>query len=165
MAEEKGVWRTVSGRRVFIKDGESLSSAMKKSGKFKGGESKKTLKGNEKDSKKSTEITEQGNSNRKEVREKIQEHIMGNYDNEQEFIEQMEAMKDNRNLTSYSWGKELAKGGNYLIYNDDMSNFLDELKINPKGKKFNSEKSFEMYTNLIARESDRLYRKFKEKNK
>lgn len=30
-----GVWRTVGGRRIFIKDGESLSSAMKKSGKFK----------------------------------------------------------------------------------------------------------------------------------
>ena len=36
MAEEKGVWRTVSGRRIFIKEGQSLSSAMKESGKFKG---------------------------------------------------------------------------------------------------------------------------------
>lgn len=32
---ENGVWRTVGGRRIFIRDGESLSSAMKKSGKFK----------------------------------------------------------------------------------------------------------------------------------
>lgn len=31
---ENGVWRTVGGRRIFIRDGESLSSAMKKSGKF-----------------------------------------------------------------------------------------------------------------------------------
>ena len=30
-----GVWRTIGGRRIFIRDGESLSSAMKKSGKFK----------------------------------------------------------------------------------------------------------------------------------
>lgn len=30
-----GVWRTIGGRRVFIKDGENLSTAMKKSGKFK----------------------------------------------------------------------------------------------------------------------------------
>jgi hypothetical protein len=29
-----GVWRTVGGRRIFIKDGEDLSTAMKKSGKF-----------------------------------------------------------------------------------------------------------------------------------
>ena len=30
-----GVWRTVGGRRIFIKDGEDLYTAMKKSGKFK----------------------------------------------------------------------------------------------------------------------------------
>ncbi len=29
-----GVWRTIGGRRVFIKDGQSLASAMKESGKF-----------------------------------------------------------------------------------------------------------------------------------
>ena len=29
-----GVWRTVGGRRIFIKDGDSLSNAMKDSGKF-----------------------------------------------------------------------------------------------------------------------------------
>lgn len=32
---EDGIWRTVGGRRIFIRDGESLSSAMKKSKKFK----------------------------------------------------------------------------------------------------------------------------------
>lgn len=34
MAEEDGVWRTVGGRRVFIKDGQSLTDAMRESGKF-----------------------------------------------------------------------------------------------------------------------------------
>ena len=29
-----GVWRTVGGRRIFIKDGQDLSDAMKESGKF-----------------------------------------------------------------------------------------------------------------------------------
>ena len=29
-----GVWRTVGGRRVFIRDGQDLTSAMKESGKF-----------------------------------------------------------------------------------------------------------------------------------
>lgn len=33
--EKDGVWRTIRGRRVFIAKGESLSSAMAKSGKFK----------------------------------------------------------------------------------------------------------------------------------
>lgn len=37
---ENGVWRTVGGRRIFIRDGESLSSAMKKSGKFKNDKTK-----------------------------------------------------------------------------------------------------------------------------
>ena len=32
---ENGVWRTVGGRRIFIKDGEDLATAMKRSGKFK----------------------------------------------------------------------------------------------------------------------------------
>lgn len=31
---EKGVWRTIRGRRVFIREGESLDEAMERSGKF-----------------------------------------------------------------------------------------------------------------------------------
>ena len=33
--ESEGVWRTIGGRRVFIRKGQSLSEAMKDSGKFK----------------------------------------------------------------------------------------------------------------------------------
>ena len=33
--ELQGVWRTIRGRRVFIRKGESLGSAMSRSGKFK----------------------------------------------------------------------------------------------------------------------------------
>ena len=32
---EQGVWRTIGGRRVFIKNGKDLATAMKESGKFK----------------------------------------------------------------------------------------------------------------------------------
>ena len=32
---KNGVWRTIGGHKVFIKDGEDLGTAMKKSGKFK----------------------------------------------------------------------------------------------------------------------------------
>lgn len=42
---EDGVWRTIGGRRVFIKEGQSLSDAMKESGKFP--KSKKVLKAEE----------------------------------------------------------------------------------------------------------------------
>ena len=45
-----GVFRTVGGRRIFIKDGEDLATAMKNSGKFKKNEIK-----NEKDDKKAAQ--------------------------------------------------------------------------------------------------------------
>ena len=32
--DEEGVWRTIGGRRVFIRTGQSLADAMKESGKF-----------------------------------------------------------------------------------------------------------------------------------
>lgn len=34
MEEEDGVWRTIHGRRVFIREGEDLATAMRNSGKF-----------------------------------------------------------------------------------------------------------------------------------
>ncbi len=39
-----GIWRTIGGRRVFIKTGQSLKDAMKESGKFNNNELEKTLK-------------------------------------------------------------------------------------------------------------------------
>ena len=56
-SDEGGVWRTVGGRRIFIKDGEDLSTAMKNSGKFK---SKKddTSKKDEHEEEKHAEIPE-----------------------------------------------------------------------------------------------------------
>ena len=35
---EQGVWRTVGGRRIFIREGQDLASAMKESGKFTKGQ-------------------------------------------------------------------------------------------------------------------------------
>ena len=40
-----GVWRTISGRRVFIKKGQSLTEAMRESGKFKENKRKTTKSG------------------------------------------------------------------------------------------------------------------------
>lgn len=39
-----GVWRTVGGRRIFIKDGQDLATAMKESGKFENVSQKNRLK-------------------------------------------------------------------------------------------------------------------------
>ena len=41
----EGVWRTIRGRRVFIRDGEELGSAMARSGKFKNLKREDVVKG------------------------------------------------------------------------------------------------------------------------
>ena len=41
----EGIWRTIGGRRVFIKTGQSLSDAMKESGKFKTKMNEEAVKG------------------------------------------------------------------------------------------------------------------------
>ena len=48
MSDIGGVWRTVGGRRIFIKDGEDLETAMKKSGKFKSSNKGLTKEGQKK---------------------------------------------------------------------------------------------------------------------
>ena len=116
---------------------------------------------------KEAEIKEQGKSNRKEVSDNIQAHILEYYSPdytgddipaEQAFVRQMDAMKE---PTLWKSGQRIAEGGSYLIYNQDMSDFLDKLKINPKGKKFSEDKAFQTYTSLIGRESEKLYNKIK----
>lgn len=47
MADENGVWRTISGRRVFIRDGQSLTDAMRESGKFDSSSDKKNKESEE----------------------------------------------------------------------------------------------------------------------
>lgn len=112
---------------------------------------------------KRTEIKTQGTSNRKEVSDNIQAHILDYYTEDytgenispsEAFVRQMDAMGE-----SNMWraGQRIAEGGSYLIYNQDMADFLDELKINPKGKTFSEDKAFNMYTSLIGRESAKLY--------
>lgn len=112
---------------------------------------------------KRTEIKTQGTSNRKEVSDNIQAHILDYYTSDftgedispaEAFVRQMDAMGE-----SNMWraGQRIAEGGSYLIYNGDMADFLDELKINPKGKTFSEDKAFDMYTSLIGRESAKLY--------
>lgn len=156
---KQGVWRTVGGRRIFIADGEDLQTAMKNSGKFNNNKSKKK----EDNLPKKVEIKEQGTSNRKEVSENIQAHILEYYDSPEDFIEQMDALS--HLPTNWKRGEYLAEGGSYLIYNGDMSDFLDSLKINPKGKKFDEDKAFQMYKSLIGRESAKLYDRLKKNKK
>lgn len=106
---------------------------------------------------KATTIKVAGNSNRKEVKDTIQAHILDHYDNPVDFMEQMDVF-DNM-PTKWHAGQEMAREGFYDIYYDDQREFLESLNINPKGKKFNDDRVFQTYTSLIGRESENLYNK------
>lgn len=82
---EEGAWRTISGRRIFIKDGQSLTEAMKNSGKFNN---------NVKDRlKKQVNGKNDNNMTEKEINEKIDE-LEKNIENKK-FLE---ARKDREEL-------------------------------------------------------------------
>ena len=121
--------------------------ASKKSSKF------------EPDLPKHTEIKSQGTSNRKEVSENIQAHILDHYDSPEDFIEQMDAY--DWKPTNWHRGEALAEDGFYEVYYDDQRKFLDDLKINPKGKDFDDDRVFQTYKSLIGRESAKLYDRIK----
>ena len=108
---------------------------------------------------KKVKIESQGTSNRKEVSENIQAHILDYYDSPDDFISQMDAMS--HLPTNWHRGEELAKGGSYLIYYADQRKFLDDLKINPKGKEFSDDRVAQTYNSLIGRESAKLYERLK----
>lgn len=76
MSDIGGVWRTVGGRRIFIKDGQDLASAMKESGKFNSTkglteEGKKKIKELEKDEKFQKELNKFLEESAKKENEKI----------------------------------------------------------------------------------------------
>lgn len=153
MNSEKAPERAILG----VKDkgsiiNKSTNETMNDAIRAKAGKKTKAFK---EDLPKKVEIKEQGTSNRKEVSENIQAHILEYYDSPEDFVRQMDAM--DYLPTKWHAGQEIAKGGSYLIYNGDMAEFLDSLKINPKGKKFSDDKAFNTYTSLIGRESAKLY--------
>lgn len=92
MSDLGGVWRTVGGRRIFIKDGEDLATAMKNSGKF--GKKKENNKNNreEKIKKLEEELEEtKGFLAKAKIKEEI-EALKEGYDD----IEEYRKMKDTK---------------------------------------------------------------------
>lgn len=86
--DEDGVWRTVSGRRIFISNGESLVEAMKKSGKFK----KKMHGPNDPKIKKANKPYEKEDAKRAKQYEKDQE-LRKTIQNKKELRKRLEQMK------------------------------------------------------------------------
>lgn len=106
MEEQKGVWRTISGRHVFIKEGQSLEDAMTESGKFN----------NEQKSK--SGVTD-------EDRQAYNEYV-------QQRLNDKEYMKANTpGLYSIKYGEDFAKDFDNSLKNND--NYLyDNLVNDPK---------------------------------
>ena len=86
--DEDGVWRTVSGRRIFISNGESLTEAMKKSGKFE----KKMHGPNDPKIKKANKPYEKEDAKRAKQYKKDQE-LRKTIQNKKELRKRLEQMK------------------------------------------------------------------------
>ena len=94
-----GVWRTVGGRRIFIKKGQSLSDAMKESGKFK---VTGKIGGKDLTPEQMVEFDKQANELEKELKEKYmnipQEERVKAYEDGKNWKDLVEEKTQNANL-------------------------------------------------------------------
>ena len=138
MSDLGGVWRTVGGRRIFIKDGEDLATAMKNSGKFL---KKKELTKEEK-AEQSVLLKQQ----REELREKINKGGL----NPEEYQKTKQKIKE---LTEQK--KELDKG----LTDDDLKEArhrLEQKKYDDKKTKINKVEEDKIYNKLVKDNENNL---------
>lgn len=104
--ESDGVWRTVGGRRIFIREGQSLSDAMKNSDKFEKSKKDKKLKEDVKQLNETSEKNKQKES--KQLEKNIEEYDYLQVDDEYK-SKQFSDMSDSfqKNLES-KYGKQQA---------------------------------------------------------
>lgn len=84
--ESEGVWRTIGGRRVFIREGQSLEDAMRESGKFKSAKKKEKLTNSDEDKEIKGRMEElqreiDSGRNNKEKTERLKEELQQYKDN------------------------------------------------------------------------------------
>lgn len=118
-----GVWRTIGGRRVFIKDGQDLASAMKESGKFK----KSQIKNAEIDKKENPYATNNKG---------------GIDDNSSEFADRaIKHWEEENNKYKEKYGKddEMAKSFKERWEKEKENRLYGEKKAQEKNKKENNE--------------------------
>jgi hypothetical protein len=94
-----------------------------------------------------------------EVKQKINAHILSyfepeNYGSDAPAIENLrDQMKSFDYMpTAYAGGHYMASGGTFLIYTQDMADFLNGLGINAEGREYPDHKIFERYCHLIGRQ-------------
>lgn len=97
----------------------------------------------------------------REVKNKINAHILERFENENyggpEGNTALDNLKDQ--VAVFTWmpsvykaGYHMAEGGTFLIYTEDMEAFINSLGINPTGKRFSDNEVFERYCHLIGRQ-------------
>lgn len=97
---------------------------------------------------------------KKDIMEYYTEDYGYSGDKRKAFLNQMEAVNyGNDNL--YQMGKRLAEGGNYLIYNGDMEEYLTNKGINP----YRKGDVFETYIDYMGQYHQEMYKEFFEEYK
>jgi hypothetical protein len=99
-------------------------------------------------------------TNTKIVQDKIRQHILDQIDNDiPAFIANVEAVKFG-GMSTYTAICNNVDGGNFLIYNADITDFLNSLDINPNKKEFDNLESWNLYRHLIAANGEKLINSF-----
>ena len=99
-------------------------------------------------------------TNCKIVQDKVKQHILDQIDNDiPAFIANVEAVKFG-GMSTYTAIANNVDGGNFLIYNTDVTDFLNSLGINPDNKEYDNVESWELYKHLIAVNGEKLIDSF-----
>lgn len=129
--ESEGVWRTVGGRRIFIRDGQSLSDAMKNSGKFKSAKKKVDY-----DKRPQSDVDKENERNNKAV-EKIEkgkkDFDPNDFEKWRKEVDPDYEMDDDRARSRYESYKDanVRKEEHYAgeeLYSDDPNRFGDKIR-------------------------------------
>lgn len=132
MANEKGVWRTIGGRRVFIKEGQDLASAMKESGKFKSAKKFSKREELKKDiAHQITEAEKNGNTAHAEAGKRELERL-----NNEEKAKKMNETMDKRSEIIDKLNKETAELDNYDTYNLAVSKLENTEGMRPTERQY-----------------------------
>ena len=143
-----GVWRTIGGRRVFIKDGQDLASAMIESGKFK------NLRSDYRKAKKEdTKVKEEEDKKRLEIAKDIAKEIYGKNMSD-ELLE-----RKAKEILEHQDGEVLEKGDkSYTNANGQIERSTEYLKKWQEDlKKANKESKEEKKETFISQSTNPFY--------
>jgi len=132
--EGDGVWRTIGGRKVFIREGQSISSAMKESGKFKpatkGKSDKAKIDTDDKEGKRLAENTRQAKLEYEMAQDKYEHYRFDDSDRAKELRQAYNDASDRYTKATREEGEYLAKGSSKEFAKEFMQ---DKFKAFDKG--------------------------------